>query len=89
MKRPDFPLTAEMLDVILLVTRITSDEMRSALHDHFIRGETQSTAAARYGYKRQQVGVHVKAIREKFKPAFDTYAACVVRDLKQKQAPSR
>lgn len=78
-----------MLDAILLVMRITSDEMRSALHDHLIHGEAQSTVAERYGYKRQQVGVHVKAIREKFKPAFDTYAACVVRDLKQNPAPSQ
>lgn len=88
MKRPDFPLSAEMLDAILLLMRITEDRMRSALHDHFIHGEAQSAVAARYGYKRQQVGVHVIAIRKKLKPAFDTYAACVVRDLKKKPAPS-
>ncbi|UEC05494.1 hypothetical protein [Burkholderia vietnamiensis] len=80
---PDYPLTAEMLDAMLRVTRIENENMRMALHDHLVLGEPQAMAAVRYGYSKQQLGVHVKAIREKVKPAFDTYAA-LTRALKKR-----
>lgn len=75
MTSPDYPLTAPMLDAMLRVTRITSDQMRQALHDHLVLGHAQTVAAERYGYSKQQLGVHVKHIREKIKPAFDAYAS--------------
>lgn len=81
MKIPDYPLTAEMLAAMLTLTRIENESMQRALHDHFILGHPQTEAAGRYGYTKQQLGVHVKAIREKFKPAFDTYAAHAARSV--------
>jgi len=72
---PNYQLTADMLNAMLGATRITKEKMRRALHDHLVLGEPQATAAERYGYTKQQVGVHVKSLREKLKPLFDTYAA--------------
>jgi hypothetical protein len=76
---PDYPLTAEMLTAVLAVTRIENENMRRALYDHLVLGEPQTVAAARYGYKKQQLGVHVQSIRDKLKPAFDAYAHAVLK----------
>jgi hypothetical protein len=79
MTAPDYPLSGEMLAAMLTVTRITSENMQSALYDHLVLGDPQTVVAERYGYKKQQIGVHVKSLREKFKPAFDAYAAAAAR----------
>jgi len=76
----DYPLTVEMLTAMLAVTRIENESMRRALHDHLILGEPQTVAAARYGYTKQQVGVHVRMIRTKIKPAFDAYTQAVLKN---------
>ena len=78
MSAPDFPLTPAMLTAIIQVMRIDSERMQQALHDHLVLGHAQTVAAARYGYERQQLNVHVKRIREKLKPAFDAYADAVL-----------
>lgn len=84
MKSPDYPLTTEMLEAMLRVTRITNPEMQQALHDHLVLGHTQSAAAERHGYSKQQLGVHVKHLREKIKPAFDAYASQVQGDRRRR-----
>ncbi|WP_420213474.1 hypothetical protein ACN8ZM_40385 (plasmid) [Burkholderia aenigmatica] len=88
MKVPDYPLTAETLAAMLELSRIENESMLLALRDHLVQGVPLSEAAERYGYKRQQLAVHVKAIQEKFKPAFDLYAALVQRGLaKSRRTP--
>ncbi|QNM95441.1 hypothetical protein [Chitinimonas koreensis] len=75
--QPTDRLTAEMLTAMLSVTRITSENMQRALHDHLVLGDPQATAAARYGYSKQQLNVHVRHINGKIRPAFDHYAELV------------
>jgi len=83
MASSDFPLTGPMLEAMLCVTRITSVKMRRALHDHLVLGCTQTAAAERYGYSKQQLSVHVKQIKQKLKPAFDAYATHVLVERSQ------
>lgn len=75
----DFPMTPEMLDLILQVTRITSEPLRQALHDHFVLNLPQSEAAQRYGVAKQQLGPQVRHIRTHLKPVFDEYAQLVMK----------
>ncbi|NRF83797.1 hypothetical protein HQ619_07635 [Burkholderia gladioli] len=74
MKVPDFPLTTEMLDAMLLVSRVTNESMRNALNDHLVLGESQVATAQKYGYTKQQLQKRVKRFRDEVKPAFDLYA---------------
>lgn len=74
----DYPYTAQTLDIMLRLTRITSPTMRRALHDHFVLQDKQAAVAERYGYTKQHFGVHVRHIRTKIKPAFDEYARAVL-----------
>jgi hypothetical protein len=79
MTTTDHPFTSASLAALLTVTRITHARMRLALHDHFVLGQPQSTVAARYGFTRQQFGAQVRHLRKEVKPAFDAYAAAVLR----------
>lgn len=74
----DYPITAESLDVMLRLTRITSAGMRQALHDHLVNGLPKSTAAARHGIAKQQLGPSIKNILTNVKPAFDAYTAIML-----------
>ncbi|MDH0341996.1 hypothetical protein [Chromobacterium haemolyticum] len=62
---------------MLSQTRVTSEAMCRALHDHFVDGLLQSEAADRNGVARQQFNTQVVKIRTKVKPAFDAYADLV------------
>lgn len=86
---PVYPLTAEMLSAILEATRIENEPMKRALHDHLVLGHSVTAAAERYGYKKQQVFVHAKAIAEKLKPAFDRYASAALAETPCAVAPSK
>ncbi|WP_186100660.1 hypothetical protein [Burkholderia gladioli] len=86
---PVYPLTAEMLSAILEATRIENEPMKRALHDHLVLGHSVTAAAERYGYKKQQVFVHAKAIEEKLKPAFDRYASAALAETRGSVAHSK
>ncbi|CAJ6619520.1 hypothetical protein [Burkholderia arboris] len=82
MKAPNYPLDAEMLEAMFEVTRMSNEKMRAAMHDHLVLGDSQSTVAARYEYTRQQISVNANKLLDVIKPAFDRYAARVVRQRK-------
>ncbi|WP_226034354.1 hypothetical protein [Aquitalea palustris] len=73
----NYPFTAATLDIMLSQTRVTSEAMRRALHDHFVGGLLQSEAADRNRVARQQLNTQALNIRTKVKPAFDAYADLV------------
>ncbi len=77
-------LTVGMLKAILRVTKIENEEMCEALQDVLVEGATPSVSAQRHGFKRQQLHVRLKHIRDDLKPAFDAYAAEVQAKYKKK-----
>jgi len=81
---PDFALTSDMFDALLLVTRIENEAMVNALREVLVQGEKMSPTAVKYGIKRQQLHVRLKHIQEQVKPAMDKYAFLATTQLKQK-----